>query len=64
MDKGENAERPGPPGLGMERAVPGPWEQALGISTFSFFWLFSCRERWLKVGDQEVAGECGALLLW
>lgn len=36
MDKGENAERPGPPGLGMERALLGPWEQALGTSTFSF----------------------------
>lgn len=36
MDKGENAERPGPPGLGMERAVLGPWEQTLGTSTFSF----------------------------
>lgn len=54
VDKGENAERPGSPGLGMERAVRGSWEQAHS----ALFWLFSCRVA--QGGDQEVAGECGA----
>lgn len=60
MDKGENAEWPGPLGLGMERAALGPWEQALGTSTFSFGLALQLQGAVAQDGDQEVAGECGA----